>query len=65
MNVSSYPNPLYRCSRCNKDLWNRRKRLKNPNKAPNVNKVIGEIYCDKCYNGEGEIQNDLQPNNTF
>jgi hypothetical protein len=44
----SFANVHYFCFSCGRDLWDRHRRLRNPTRAPNVNKINGMVFCDKC-----------------
>lgn len=45
---SSFANVHYFCSGCGRDLWDKHRRLRNPHRCPNVNKLEGKVFCDNC-----------------
>jgi len=48
--VPTAPNRHYYCSNCGKDLWERYRRLRNPQRAPAVFfDLDGKVYCQKCF----------------
>ena len=48
--VPTAPNRHYYCSNCGKDLWDRYRRLRNPQRAPAVFiDLDGKVYCQKCF----------------
>jgi hypothetical protein len=42
------PNPHFQCVACLQNLWDLRRRMRNPNSAPEVNIIGGLSYCKRC-----------------
>ena len=50
---ASVPNPHYRCQTCGRDLWDRRRRLRNPHTCPPVFITTdGRVLCQRCFEKE-------------
>jgi len=53
-----FPNPHYRCAKCNRNLWDKRRRLRNPNTCPPIFITTSNAsLCIKCFAKDGELHN--------